>query len=258
MTYADGQSAFEGGEFQRPERLPTLKLALAHCNFLEAKEKAGCPTHAQIDQAIQANANWPNWSLNLPEALLFQGEKEEEEQEVWFVRRARDLFHETEVEELFVEEKVAEFIQRDATRTLWVTDGMRDDGEQLVTSDCDIGDLYQSLGLYNRTLSAGDKVVIAYLNSRERYRPTVADAGGAFYWRDGHEGATHGLTVHLTTGRPALREWVSRADKLNVLPERSLMRNVEREVNTTDAGLHDDYWQAGVQRITQCRGQHDH
>jgi hypothetical protein len=124
MTYADCQAAFDSGTFDRPENLQSLKLALAHCNFLDAAANAAAPTQAEIDEAISINEGWPNWSLKLPDRLCLQGASDKTNREVWFVRRARELFHDTEVEELFLEQKIEEFLRRDASRTVWVSDGL--------------------------------------------------------------------------------------------------------------------------------------
>jgi len=253
MTYADCKSAFQSANLQP---LQVLKLALAHSNFMDAADAPGCPSSEAIDQAIAVCRHWPDWTLQFGDDLLWKGTRTREQIEVWFVRTARSLFHDTEVEAAFAEEKVQEFLRREGLRTVWVTDGVDDEGNELDPESCPALELHHALGLYGRQLAEGEQLVISRATCDDVFRPTVADAGAAFYWRQGPDNVPHGRTVHLETGKPTLHEWVTAPSALEGNVRSCVLKLVDAPLDTTDGGLPPDYWAAGRTYVRLCREHH--
>lgn len=74
----------------------------------------------------------------------------------------------------------------------------------------DCTELAASLGIPGTTphWGIGANIAIIALQSKHLHKPTLLDAGFAYFWYAAPDQPQWGLTRSIRTGRPALREWV--------------------------------------------------
>jgi hypothetical protein len=106
--------------------------------------------------------------------------------------------------------------------------------------------LLGELGSYNQTLNREDHVVIYTVEVESVYKPTMIDAGFAFYWLAWQDADSYGMTLGLIDGQPTHKEWVVPKGTVEVVDAWFLMPG---EGSLVDEKLPPAYWDACRQRV---------
>ena len=111
-------------------------------------------------------------------------------------------------------------------------------------------DLLSGLGQYGRVLKPKDRVIIYTIEVEQVYKPTMIDAGYAFFWLAWQDAEPHGMTLGLNDGRPTYKEWVVPKNGVKVVDAWYLMPG---EGSLTEENLQATYWDACRQRVLDRR-----
>jgi len=110
--------------------------------------------------------------------------------------------------------------------------------------------LLADLGLYCKELNSDDRVVIYTVEVESLYKPTMVDAGFAFYWLAWQDADSYGMTLGLNDGLPTYKEWVVPKDTVKVVDAWFLIPD---EGSLVDEKLPTAYWAACRQRVLDRR-----
>ena len=110
--------------------------------------------------------------------------------------------------------------------------------------------LLGALGRYEQSLNPGDRVAIYTIEVESVYKPTMMDAGFAFYYLAWPDADSHGMTLSLSDGQPTHKEWVVPKDGVKVVNACFLMPGLGSLVEDQ---LPAAYWEACQQRVLDRR-----
>lgn len=143
----------------------------------------------------------------------------------------------------------------------WVSDWCDESGKSVLVPDSakplDARELHASLGLPRRYPEPGQKgfLVIRAEPQGPVYKPTCLDAGLFFAWRAAPKSTSYGLTRHLDTGLPALREWVmSKEEAFKVTGMWHSETSAPFDLSAPKLG--NAFWQACREEILDYRARH--
>lgn len=106
------------------------------------------------------------------------------------------------------------------------------------------------LGRYCQILNSDDRVVIYTVEVESVYKPTMIDAGFAFYWLAWQDDDSYGMTLGLNDGLPTYKEWVVPKDIVKVVDAWFLIPD---EGSLVEEQLPPSYWDACRQRVLDRR-----
>lgn len=110
--------------------------------------------------------------------------------------------------------------------------------------------LLGDLGRYSQELNSDDRVVIYTVEVESIYKPTMVDAGFAFYWLAWQDADSYGMTLGLNDGQPTYKEWVVPKDTVKVVDAWFLIPD---EGSLVDEQLPPAYWEACRRRVLDRR-----
>ncbi len=110
--------------------------------------------------------------------------------------------------------------------------------------------LLGDLGRYSQELNSDDRVVIYTVEVENMYKPTMVDAGFAFFWLAWQDSDSYGMTLGLNDGQPTYKEWVVSKDTVKVVDAWFLIPD---EGSLVDEQLPPAYWAACRQRVLDRR-----
>lgn len=110
--------------------------------------------------------------------------------------------------------------------------------------------LLGGLGRYSQELNSDDRVVIYTVEVESIYKPTMVDAGFAFYWLAWQDADSYGMTLGLNDGQPTYKEWVVHKDTVKVVDACFLIPD---EGSLVDEQLPPAYWEACRLRVLNRR-----
>lgn len=111
-------------------------------------------------------------------------------------------------------------------------------------------DLLGDLGRYGQELKPEDRAVVFTIEVENVYKPTMIDAGFAFFWLAWPDDDSYGMTLGLNDGQPTYREWVVPKDSVKVVDAWPLMPGAG---SLADDQLLLAYWDACRQRVLDRR-----
>lgn len=110
--------------------------------------------------------------------------------------------------------------------------------------------LLGDLGRYSQALNSEDRVVIYTVEVESIYKPTMVDAGFAFFWLAWQDSDSYGMTLGLNDGQPTYKEWVVPKDTVRVVDAWFLTPD---EGLLVDEQLPPAYWDACQRRVLDRR-----
>lgn len=127
------------------------------------------------------------------------------------------------------------------------------DWDGLNKNDCCVAETVEMLGLGEQILAMGEKRVAVSLTVKGAlYRPTWIDAGFWVYWMPNlNPDDDSGFARHLLTGERGAKEWVCRADNVQIKSAKVI--RASRAVDYRRNQLPESYWNGARQSINDGR-----
>lgn len=111
-------------------------------------------------------------------------------------------------------------------------------------------ELLGDLGRYCQILKPEERAVIFTVEIKRSHKPTMIDAGFAFFWLAWSGADPHGMTLSLKDGQPTYKEWVVHKDEVKIVDAWPLISGYGSLV---DDQLPQAYWDACRQRVRDRR-----
>lgn len=111
-------------------------------------------------------------------------------------------------------------------------------------------DLLGDLGRYNLNLGSNDRAIIYTVEIDKTHKPTIVDAGFAFFWLAWKDDTQYGMTLSLRTGLPGYKEWVASKDDIRIVDACFLEPG---EGSWSDERIPQAYWDASRKRVLEQR-----